>query len=381
MFQDAGVARKLVGTRDGRRRLRQDAAAPSPLHIPATCHLSNLLHINLLSGAAKGGSAILRCLLPFSVLMLAGCSGQQSALDPAGEESEAVYRLFIVMVIVGAAIWLVVTALIVHAARHRPKAWTAGAAGKLIAWGGVVFPVIVLLILLGYAIWLMPAIRPWNRASETAGMIEVTGEQFWWHIRYPGLNGQPGFETANEIRLPVGRPATFQLKATGVIHSFWIPALGGKMDMIPGRTNVLTLTPTRTGLFRAPCAEFCGTAHAYMAFSVVVMDENDFKAWRRRQVEALSPDADEGRQLIHRHGCLGCHSLRGAEPAGSTAPDLTLIGARQSIGAGALVNTPENIARFIRSPSSVKPGAKMPDFDMLPEDDIAEIARYLGGLK
>ena len=313
--------------------------------------------------------------------MLAGCSGQQSALDPAGEESAAIYNLFIVMVIGGAAIWFAVMALIVHAARHRPEAWTTGAAGKLIAWGGVVFPVIVLLILLGYAVWLMPAIRPWNRTSETAGMIEVTGEQFWWRIRYPALDGQPAFETANEIRLPVGRLATFVLKATDVIHSFWIPPLGGKMDMIPGRINSLTLTPTRTGVFRAPCAEFCGTAHAYMAFSVIVMEENDFKAWRSRQLRAPSPDEAKGGQLIHRHGCLGCHSLRGSEVAGGIAPDLTLIGARQSIGAGALANTPENIARFIRSPSSVKPGAKMPDFDMLPEEDIAEIARYLGGLK
>jgi cytochrome c oxidase subunit 2 len=329
----------------------------------------------------KGRPTILRCLIPFSTLVLASCNGHQSALDPAGEESEAVYRLFVVMVIGGAAIWLAVTALSFHAARHQQESWTTEKAGALIVWGGVAFPIVVLLLLLGYAVWLMPLLRPWNPVAEKSGVIEVTGEQFWWRIRYPAVDDQPAFETANEIRLPVGQPATFSLNATDVIHSFWIPALGGKMDMIPGRTNFLTLTPTRTGVYRAPCAEFCGASHAYMAFSVVVMKEEAFDAWRGRQIEGHASIADKGRQLIRRHGCLGCHSLRGVEIAGATAPDLTLMGARQSIGAGTLANTPENIARFIRSPSSVKPGAKMPDFDMLPQDDIAEVSRYLGGLK
>ncbi|KAF5885484.1 cytochrome B, partial [Rhizobium sp. PEPV16] len=155
------------------------------------------------------------------------------------------------MVIGGISIWLGVTLLFLHAARHRRQAWPAEKAAALIAWGGVAFPTVVLLLLLGYAVWLMPAIRPWNPLAEKDGAIEVTGEQFWWRIRYPAVGDQPAFETANEIRLPVGRPATFSLKATDVIHSFWIPALGGKMDMIPGRTNYLTLTPTRTGSYRA----------------------------------------------------------------------------------------------------------------------------------
>jgi cytochrome c oxidase subunit 2 len=153
------------------------------------------------------------------------------------------------------------------------------------------------------------------------------------------------------------------------------------MDMIPGRTNFLTLTPKRTGIFRAPCAEFCGTSHAYMAFSVVVMEQEDFDVWRRRQISGHEKNPDRGRALIRRHGCLGCHSLRGEEIGGATAPDLTLIGARHSIGAGTLANTAENIARFIRSPVSVKPGAKMPSFDMLPQQEIEEMARYLEGLK
>jgi cytochrome c oxidase subunit 2 len=310
-----------------------------------------------------------------------GCTGQQSALDPAGDEAEAVYRLFVVMVAGGALIWVSVTALFIYAVRHRATSWTPERANALVSWGGVAFPVIVLLGLLGYAMWLMPAIRPWNPAIRKEGAIEVTAKQFWWRVRYPGINGDPPFETANEIRLPVGQPATFALDATDVIHSFWIPALGGKMDMIPGRTNFLTLTPKRTGTYRGPCAEFCGTSHAYMAFSVVVMERREFEAWRHRQIAGHERTSDIGQALIRRHGCLGCHSLRGEESGGATAPDLTLVGARQSIGAGTLDNTVENIARFIQSPISVKPGAKMPAFDMLPQQEIDEMARYLGGLK
>ncbi|WP_438754607.1 cytochrome c oxidase subunit II [Pararhizobium sp. O133] len=285
------------------------------------------------------------------------------------------------MVVGGCAIWLTVIVLFMHAARHRRASWTAEHAGALIAWGGVAVPAVILLALLGYAVWLMPAMRPWNPVAANGNAIEVTGEQFWWRIRYPESEDSPAFETANEIRLPVGRPATFSLTATDVIHSFWIPSLGGKMDMIPGRTNRLTLKPTRVGLYRGPCAEFCGSSHTYMAFSVVVMEQNDFDKWRRRQIEGHPDAGTEGARLMKRHGCLGCHSLRGLEVAGGIAPDLTLLGARQSIGAGALANTPETIARFIRSPSSVKPGARMPDFDMLSAADIEAMARYLGGLE
>lgn len=327
-----------------------------------------------------GGMPILRCLLPLIALILIGCSEQQSALEPAGKESEAVYRLFVTMVIGGAVIWLAVMTLFVHAVRNRQAPWPTEHASALIGWCGVALPIVVLLTLLGYAVWLMPAMRPWTEASQSNEAIEVTGEQFWWRIRYPAAGGLSAFETANEIRLPVGQPATFSLKASDVIHSFWIPALGGKMDMIPGRTNFLTLVPTRTGIYRAPCAEFCGTSHAYMALSVVVMAENDFISWRR-QISGHKAPNDKGLDLIRRHGCLGCHSLRGEEIKGQTAPDLTLAGSRQSIGAGTLTNGSQNIARFIRSPASVKPGARMPAFDMLPHQDIEEMARYLGGLK
>lgn len=320
--------------------------------------------------------------LPLLLIPLSGCSGIQSALDPAGDEAAAIYTLLLVMVVGGTLVWLAVVGLLLHAARQRDAPWSEQAASRLIAWGGVAFPVVVLLALLAYAVWLMPAIRPWlARAAPEARPIAVTGEQFWWRIRYPAAEGMPAFETANELRLPVGERAVFALEAADVIHSFWIPVLGGKMDMIPGRTNTLSLLPTRVGVFRAPCAEFCGASHALMAFSVVVMEREAYAAWRRLQAAGHEPGGSEGARLFAHHGCAGCHGLRGLAPTASLGPDLTFFGQRQTVGAGALANTRENVARFIRDPAKIKPGATMPAFDMVPEADIAAIADYLVGLR
>jgi len=313
---------------------------------------------------------------------LSGCTGVQSALDPAGEEAAAIYRLLLVMVVGGTLIWCAVVGLLLHASQRRNAPWSERTAGRLIVWGGVAFPLVVLLALLAYAVWLMPSIRPWlARHAPAPETIEVTGEQFWWRIRYPARDGLPAFETANELRLLVGERVAFSLKAADVIHSFWIPVLGGKMDMIPGRTNTLSLSPTKTGIFRAPCTEFCGTSHTLMAFSVIVMEPADYMAWRRAQAAGDVPGGGEGEQLFARHGCAGCHGVRGVTGPATLGPDLTFFGQRQTVGAGTLANTKENVARFIRDPAAWKPGAKMPAFDMLPSKDIAAISDYLVGLK
>ncbi len=321
----------------------------------------------------------LQVVLPF---LVAGCAGRQSALDPAGQEAAEVYHLSVVMVIGGGIIWLTVIGLLTHACRRRRSAWSEEGAGRLIAWGGVAFPVIVLFALLVYTVWLMPSIRPWlGRAVAEPDRIQVIGEQFWWRVRYPAEEGLAGFETANEIRLPVGERVVFSLRADDVIHSFWIPSLGGKMDMIPGRTNVLSLLPTKTGVFRAPCAEFCGVSHAYMAFSVVVMERDAFDDWRRKQASGNRPEGSKGERLFTHHGCVGCHSVRGTTPIAGLGPDLTHFADRSTVGAGTLANTRKNIERFIRDPSAIKPGAKMPAFDMVPPGDIAAISGYLAGLR
>ncbi|TKD17395.1 MAG: cytochrome B, partial [Mesorhizobium sp.] len=158
-----------------------------------------------------------------------------------------------------------------HSALFNRRRLAEKSASRIILWGGVVFPSVMLCVLLAYALWLMPGLRPFAQASSAALRIEITGRQFWWEVVYHPSQGPP-VVSANEIRLPVGERVELTLKSADVIHSFWIPPLGGKMDMIPGRTNRLSLKATKPGVFRGPCAEYCGTSHALMAFSAVAME-------------------------------------------------------------------------------------------------------------
>jgi cytochrome c oxidase subunit 2 len=316
------------------------------------------------------------------VMLLSGCTEQPSALNPAGEEARSVYVLFLAMAAGGAAVWLTVIGPMVYAFRESRHTHHPRASQALILWGGAVFPSAVLMLLLGYALWLMPNIRPWFDGQGAGPRIEVSGEQYWWRIRYLDARGTLLFETANELRLPLGEPTTFSLLARDVIHSFWIPALGGKMDMIPGRINRLTLTPTRAGLYRGPCAEFCGTSHALMSVAATVVEKAQFEAWIAARRTRPASDHGEGGRLFVRHGCPACHAVDGmADARGTIGPNLTALGERQTIGAGTLKNTKENLALFIRNPAAVKPGATMPAFDMLPPADIDAMAAWLGGLE
>lgn len=306
----------------------------------------------------------------------------QSALDPAGAEAAAVAHLFWVMVAAGSLIWIAVTGTLVYATWRRRRVHSERAAGLLILWGGAVVPSFLLALLLGYALWLMPNIRPWIEQDETAGLrIDVVGEQFWWRVKYVPGNGGPTVEAANEIRLPVGERVEFTLASPDVIHSFWIPALGGKMDMIPGRTNRLSLQATKAGTYRGACAEFCGTSHALMAFSVVAMEPADFRAWLAARSGPADNAGGEGHAQFMANGCGACHSIKGTDAAGTIGPDLSHVGSRASLGAGILPVSADTIARFIRDPDIVKPGSHMPAFHMLPEADIAAIAAYLAALR
>ena len=183
----------------------------------------------------------------------------------------------------------------------------------------------------------------------------------------------------------MGEPVEFQLASPDVIHSFWIPSLGGKVDMIPGRVNRLSLHPTRTGVFRGVCAEYCGTAHALMAFRVVVLSKEDFALWLERQVAACpapgEPLAVRGQELFLSNGCGACHTIRGSAADGVVGPDLTHVGSRLSLGAGILPNEPDKFVRWIAHTRDEKPGVHMPPFRMLPAQDLQALAAYLNGLE
>ncbi len=313
------------------------------------------------------------------LLISAGCSGLQSTLDPAGTEAGLVKTLFIVMAIAGGLIWLGVMATVL-AAMLRVRRSSEQTAGRFILWGGAVFPTVTLFALLTYALWLMPTLRPLATAGDAADLrIEVTGRQYWWHVVY--VHRGVRIATANEVRLPVGQRVEFSLKSDDVIHSFWIPSLGGKMDMIPGRENRLSLVAEKTGIFRGACAEFCGTSHALMALTAVAMEPDAFDAWLVAEAEASIDVAGEGGTLFLRHGCGACHRVAGMDAAGAVGPDLSHLGSRQMLAAGIIANTEDNIADFITNPAAIKPGAAMPAFSMLPPQDIRVISAWLKGLK
>jgi cytochrome c oxidase subunit 2 len=228
---------------------------------------------------------------------------------------------------------------------------------------------------------LPPLLAP---APEGSLRIAVTGEQYWWRVRYLRDDGAP-VELANEIRLPVGEPVELTLDSRDVIHSFWIPSLGGKMDMIPGRRTRLVLEPTRIGELRGACAEFCGTSHAHMGFAAVVTDRAGFDAWLAEQAlparTPAGPAATRGGELFLANGCGACHTVRGTPANGVLGPDLTHVGSRRTIGAGVLPTSREGFAAWIARTAELKPKVHMPAFGMLAAGDVKDIAAYLEGLE
>jgi cytochrome c oxidase subunit 2 len=280
-------------------------------------------------------------------------------------------------------IWLAVVSLALYSFCHS-ESYGHGRASILIIGGGAALPTVVLAGLLAYGLSLMPALLA--PAPVGSLKIAVSGEQWWWRARYLTSGSNDGaIELANEIRLPVGEHVEFHLESPDVIHSFWIPSLGGKIDMIPGRLNRLTLEPTRTGVFRGVCAEYCGTSHALMSFYVIVLEKEDFATWLEHQKEparaAVQPLAVRGQELFLANGCGACHTVRGTPADGVVGPDLTHVGSRWSLGAGILANEPDAFLRWIAHTEDVKPGVHMPAFGMLPLEDLRALAAYLDGLE
>lgn len=311
-----------------------------------------------------------------------GCSGPQSALDPAGRGAEQLAGLFWWMTGGALVVWAGVGWLAWSAIRGRAAQNTARQARLYIIGGGAVVPTVVLTGLLVYGLGMTPELLA--PAPPGSLRIVVTGEQWWWRVRYVPASGE-AVTLANEIRLPVGEPVEFELDSPDVIHAFWIPALGGKMDMIPGRRTRLLLEPTRTGTFRGQCAEYCGTSHALMAFPVVVMEKADFARWldaqRAPATTAAGATIAHGRELFLLNGCAACHTIRGTPARGTIGPELTHFGSRLTLGAGILPNDPAALVRWLEQTNQVKPGVRMPHFGMLPREELGALAAYLGSLQ
>jgi cytochrome c oxidase subunit 2 len=309
-------------------------------------------------------------------LALAGCEGAQSALDPhgpaAGSIAALTWFLFGLMTAVFAIV--IVAASLAIGGPETVRRFIAQQ--RAIVAGGIVFPAVVLSGLLIYGLWLM---RADTSFADPSVRIEVSGEQWWWRIRYHLADGRT-FESANEIRLPVGRSIALTLTSPDVIHSLWIPSLAGKLDMIPGRTTQLRLKADRPGVYRGACAEYCGGPHALMALHAVAMPEQDFASWldARTAVPRARDEAPiRGQQLFLAAGCGGCHAIDGSDARGTIGPNLTDLGSRPSIGAGLLPMSRDSLVRFVVRGQHLKPGNRMPPFDFFDDGQLADLASYL----
>ncbi|MQA29816.1 MAG: cytochrome c oxidase subunit II [Luteitalea sp.] len=317
------------------------------------------------------------------VSTLTGCHARPlSALDAAGRDAEEIARLFWWMTGAAAIIWVAVISLTMYCARGPRVQNAQRFTPLLIVGGGVALPAVVLTALLALGLPSLPRLvdAPWTGHLS----IAVSGEQWWWRVRYLTPAGGD-IDLANEIRLPIGERVDVSLTSDNVIHSFWIPAISGKVDMIPGRTTHLSLEPTRTGTFRGTCAEYCGTSHALMAFPVVVLEHDAFDRWLAEQSQpAQAPatsQAARGGELFLENGCGACHTIRGTPAAGVIGPDLTHVGSRMSLAAATLPNEMAHMVNWIAEPERAKPAAHMPAFGMLGAEQLHALAAYLIGLR
>jgi cytochrome c oxidase subunit II len=305
----------------------------------------------------------------------------QSVLHPSGPHAEAVAGLSWVLFYGGGAILMLVMALTAYAlwAPGRGK-WASGKPFVII--GGLIFPIVTLSALLIYGFSIARAVV--TPASPADLRIEVTGEQWWWRVHYLDDKGAIDFVTANELRIPAGRAVDVILKSADVIHSFWVPNLAGKLDMIPGHVKRLRINADREGVFRGQCAEYCGGPHAQMAFYVIAQDAASFEAWRESQRRSATPPADatsrQGESLFQA-SCAACHTVRGTNARGTLGPDLTHLGSRLSIAAGILPNNRGTLAGWISSSQHIKPGNLMPSMNLYSGEELNALATYLAALR
>lgn len=316
-----------------------------------------------------------------AALLLGGCEGIQSVLDPHGPEARQIARITWFLVVgAGIILFLVTTLALFALLRPEQRGWI-GSSGLIIA-GGLVFPIVTLAALLVYSLVAAGVRAP---AGSDVLEIEVTGYRWWWEVNYLDSSGDVAFTSANEIRMPVGRPVLARVSTADVIHAFWIPNLAGKIDMIPGRINELPLQADAAGTFRGQCTEYCGGPHAWMAFYVVAEEPERYAQWFEGQRQPArvpqSPLLQRGQELFLSNGCGACHTVRGIEAEGRLGPDLTHVGSRLTIGAGMLTNSIDNLTTWIAHSQRVKPDNLMPSFDTLSKDDLQALAAYLESLK
>lgn len=325
-----------------------------------------------------------RILLLSIIAAVAGCSGNQSALDPQGAPAIHVEHLIISITVICGVVWLLVMIVLGWAlVRKRPSDSGEPRERSLTMIVGSAVAATVIIIA-GLTIASFYTTRGIGLPENAALTITVRGQQWWWQVIYADTNPALSFQTANEIHIPVGQDVRIQLESADVVHSFWVPSLAGKQDLVPGRSNSLLLRAERPGIYRGQCAEFCGLQHTHMAMMVIADEPADYQRWITAQREngAMPADADAaaGKVTFLSKPCAACHTVRGTPATGTTGPDLTHIGSRQTIAAGLFETTRGSLAAWIADPQTLKPGNNMP---MVPLNsvELRNISAYMESLK
>jgi cytochrome c oxidase subunit 2 len=302
-------------------------------------------------------------------------------LDPAGPFAAPVNTLtwgLLAMAVLVMTVVVVALAIALFA----PRAWRRRLGGERLIWiAGLGFPVVVLSALLVWGLSLTSQLSEAPRPGDLR--VRVTGEMWWWRVAYLDRTGRELFQDANEIHVPVGQTIALELESTDVIHSFWVPRLAGKLDMIPGRRNVLRIQADQAGTYSGQCAEYCGGAHALMAFVVVAHAPEDYARWRERAERPAKPLPEQaaGAAVFDKSGCGACHTVRGTTANGVAGPDLTHVGARRTLGAGILPNNAGTMGGWIADSQAIKPGNRMPAYPVLSGQDLRAVSAYLESLK
>jgi cytochrome c oxidase subunit II len=312
-----------------------------------------------------------------------------SIFEPHSTPAEAIYHLSHFVLAITGLIFLIVFSLLTYVVwkfrnsasdDKREPAQVYGSTQIELAW--TVIPILIVVVLFLATARVIHAIQD---APKPAAAVEVTaiGHQFWWEFRYPAL----GIVTANEIHIPVSDPAnptpTFlKLLSADTDHSFWVPALAGKTDLIPNRINEMWMDPHQTGIFLGQCAQYCGTQHAKMLLQVSVQSPEDFETWVRAQKRPSQQDEKEvaGKRVFETTACVNCHAVAGTNATGRFGPDLTHLMSRRTLAAGAAENTKENLHLWIQNPDAIKPGSLMPAMK-LSDGDLDALVRYLETLQ
>ncbi len=309
----------------------------------------------------------------------AGSGWPPAVFDPAGPYSEPVTALAWALLLGGTAVLLVVLAAL-WAALFGSAKLKARLGGERAIWIlGFAFPAVVLTGLLVWGLMLTSSLSA-TRVTGQEMRVKIIGEMWWWRVHYQDEEGRETLRDANELHIPVGTPVLLELEAADVIHSFWVPRLGGKMDMIPGRTNRLLIQADKPGIYKGQCAEYCGGPHALMGFIVVAHAPADFARWRASRLPA-SEGKGPGLSLFLSSGCAACHTIRGTPANGLAGPDLTHVGSRQTLGAGILPNNPGTMAGWVADAQAIKPGNRMPAYHQFGGEELRALSDYLVTLK